>query len=374
MKFTSIYVHIPFCRRKCNYCDFVSYPVEEQQQYFSVYGDLLLKELNLWQQQECDFSQLESIYFGGGTPSLLPVETISKILSDLPQAAEITLEANPETVDLVYLQQLRKTGVNRLSLGAQSFNDQALQSMGRCHTAEQIKAAFAAARQAGFTNINLDLIYGWPYQDKSILQADLQAALVLGSEHLSLYGISLSEQSPWGQKKLAGQLAIADSDLSADMQEIAMETLESAGLMQYEIANYAKEGFASRHNCAYWRRQNYLGIGCAAASCYIDKRWSNLRSLCDYTVNVEQGRLPVCEQETLSIDEIIAEAIFLGLRLRQGINFNQFAEQYGLKPENRFAKQIRQLVNNGLLVVEDGSMRLSKKGILLGNEVFYKFV
>lgn len=374
MKFTSIYVHIPFCRRKCNYCDFVSYPVEEQQQYFRVYGDLLLKELNFWRQQGSDFSQLESIYFGGGTPSLLPVETISKILSNLPQAAEITLEANPETVDLVYLQQLRKAGVNRLSLGAQSFNDQALQFMGRCHTAEQTKATFAAARQAGFTNINLDLIYGWPHQDKAILQADLQAALALGPEHLSLYGLSLSEQSPWGQKKLAGQLAIADSDLSADMQEIAMETLESAGLIQYEIANYAKEGFASRHNCTYWRRQNYLGIGCAAASCYIDKRWSNLRNLDDYFAEVEQGRLPVCEQETLSIDEIIAEAIFLGLRLRQGINLNQFAEQYGIKPENRFAKQIRQLVNNGLLVIEDGSMRLSKKGILLGNEVFYQFI
>lgn len=374
MKFTSVYIHIPFCRRKCNYCDFVSYPVEEQQRYFSVYGDLLLKELKLWQCQGGDFSALESIYFGGGTPSLLAVETIAAVLSCLPQAAEITLEANPETVDLTYLQQLRKTGVNRLSLGAQSFNDQALRSMGRCHTVEQTKAAFGAARQAGFTNINIDLIYGWPNQDKSLLQTDLQAALALGPQHISLYGLSLSEQSPWGQKKLAGQLAIADSDLSADLQEMAMETLESAGLWQYEIANYALKGFASRHNCAYWRRQNYLGIGCAAASCYMNQRWSNLRNLGDYTVTVEQDQLPVCERETLSIDEVIAEAIFLGLRLRQGIDLDQFAGQYGLRVEIRFAKQIRQLVNDGLLVVEDGSMRLSKKGILLGNEVFYKFI
>ncbi len=374
MKFTSIYIHIPFCRRKCNYCDFVSFPVADQQQYFTIYGDLLLKELSLWQQQGSDFSQLQSLYFGGGTPSLLAIESIKALLSCLHQTSEITLEANPETVDFDFLQQLHDAGVNRLSLGAQSFNDQALQVMGRCHTAAQTINAFNEARRAGFTNINLDLIYGWPMQDRAQMQADLAVALALDPEHLSLYGLSLSDQSPWGKRMLSGDLEIADSDLSADMQEDAMKILEAAGLHQYEIANYAKAGFASLHNCSYWQRQNYLGIGCAAASCLLEKRWSNLKNLADYASSVEQGKLPVCEQETLSFDEIIAEAIFLGLRLRQGIDLDQFAELYGLRAEKRFAKQLRQLTEDGLLIVEDGSMRLSKKGLLLGNEVFYKFI
>ena len=371
--FAAIYIHIPFCLRKCNYCDFVSYPATADSPLFHPYIDSLLAEWRLWQRQG-DFSRCHSIYIGGGTPSLLPAAEISRLLQFLPPAAEITLEANPETVTEEKLFRWRQGGINRLSLGAQSFNRGLLQAMGRGHDGKQTQQAVAAARQAGFDNLGLDLIYGLPGQTLAGWQADLAQALALQPQHLSLYGLSLSPETPWGRLAAQGRLAPAEEDQAAAMLAYAIDALEKAGLKQYEIANFAQPGRESRHNQVYWRRENYLGLGAAACSCAGNRRFANHQSLADYWQAVKQGRLPLAEEEYLSPQQVLGEAMFLGLRLIQGIDQQAFAQRYGIRPDQYYGPALEKLKKNGLLQEEGSWLRLTRRGLFLANRVFVEFV
>jgi oxygen-independent coproporphyrinogen-3 oxidase len=268
----------------------------------------------------------------------------------------------------------RAAGVNRLSLGAQCFDDALLKAMGRPHASAQIGEAVHQARTAGFGNISIDLIYGLPGQDLSAWREDLAQALELEVEHISLYGLSLSEDSPWGQKAAAGCLAVPDQDISADMLEAALDMLAGAGYLHYEISNFARAGYESRHNIAYWQRENYLGLGAAAASCHGEKRWFNERDITAYEEALAQGRLPQIEEEKLSIEEVLGEAVFLGLRLIAGVDLQEFAQRYGTQAERYYKKPLRRLQRQGLVEIAEGHLRLTRRGILLGNEVFMQFL
>lgn len=375
MKIKSIYIHMPFCLRKCNYCDFVSYPVHEHQSFRENYCQLLKQEIALYQKkEEIDLSELQTIYFGGGTPSLLQPTEVQQILDCLPPAREITLEANPETLDETKLSGYLQAGVNRLSIGVQSFNQQHLQAMGRGHSAEQAIEAVQLAQKVGYKNIGIDLIYGLPQQTIQQWQADLEQAVALNVQHMSLYCLSLEEDTPWRRLFQQGELPAIDDDLAADMFELTMQRLQAAGFCHYEISNFALPGCESRHNSNYWKRENYLGLGVAAAGCLLNYRLYNEKDLYSYQKKLQQEELPLLMDEALTIDQVISEAVFLGLRLLCGINFAAFAEQYGIDPRRRFKKQIANMAKKGLLSVDDTSMRLSERGIMLGNQVFAAFV
>jgi oxygen-independent coproporphyrinogen-3 oxidase len=230
------------------------------------------------------------------------------------------------------------------------------------------------ARAAGFANISVDLIYGLPGQSLSAWQADMAQALELGVEHISLYGLSLSADSPWGQAAATGALTLPDEDASADMLEAALDLLPRAGYAHYEISNFARAGWHSRHNTAYWQRENYLGLGAAAASCQAEKRWFNERDTAAYAAALSAGRLPIIEQETLSIEEVLGEALFLGLRLSAGLELAEFARRYGTRAEHYYKKPLQKLQKAGLLEIAEGRLRLTRRGVLLGNEVFMQFL
>lgn len=372
-KFTSVYIHYPFCRRKCNYCDFASIPLDEAPQLAAQYPELLRQELALWG-DEADLSALRTVYLGGGTPSLMEPSQAAAIMALLPGAAEITLEANPETIDQSRLAAFRVAGIDRLSLGAQSFQPPLLQAMGRGHSAEQTAQAVTAARVAGFSNIGLDLIYGLPGQSLQQWRDDIEQALALTPQHLSLYCLALTPLSPWGRLAETGQLWPAGDDQAADMAELAAQLLIAAGYHHYEIANFALPGFESQHNSAYWQRANYLGLGAAAASCAAEHRWTNQRQPDAYAAAILDGRLPIIEEEWLDMDQVLGEAMFLGLRLLDGIDIAAFTAQYGVDPRRRFRKELARMNKAGLLIEAQGRLLLTPRGTLLGDRVFAEFV
>lgn len=369
MKIASVYIHIPFCLRKCNYCDFASAPPADGAA-LAAYPGWLSRELALYQGQ-VDFSRLETVYFGGGTPSLLQPAQVAEMLAWFPPAVEVTLEANPETVDAAKLAGFRAAGVNRLSLGVQSFQPRLLTAMGRGHSAAQAVAAVELARRAGFANISVDLIYGLPGQTLALWADDLARALALDVAHISLYGLTLHPGTPWGDDPA---VAAADEDLSADMLELAVGRMEQAGYRHYEISNFARPGCESRHNTACWQRENYLGLGVAAASCLCERRFVNHNQLAAYTGALSNGVAPVAEAETLAIDQVLAEAMFLGLRLADGVDVARFAAQYGVSPLKRYRRELARMQKLGLLEVTDSRIRLTRRGMLLGNEVFAEFI
>lgn len=378
MAFKGLYVHIPFCVRKCNYCDFCSYPAKDYQAAMGDYSSWLKKELDAWKKE--DLSSLASVYFGGGTPTLLPQDALADVFShikrhcNLHPQAEVSMECNPGTVDIKDLLLLRQMGVNRLSIGIESFAPKYLHLMGRIADAADGPRMVEAARHAGFDNLNIDLIYGLPGQTLAEWRDDLERAIDLGTEHISLYGLSLSDKTPWGRAVAAGSLSLPDEDLLAEMMELAQDMIKGALYHHYEIANFAKPGFECRHNLTYWQREDYLGIGVAAASCYGNIRQMNCRGLEEYQNSLYINGFPEHEKEILSRQQLIGEAVFLGLRLIDGIRIKAFNERFGVDMENIYQEQLRKLFSYGLLEKTDGCLHLTKKGILLANVVFGEFI
>ncbi len=386
MGFSAVYIHVPFCLQKCNYCDFLSFPGKPQAAVVWQYFDGLKKEFALYRERlnGAIFAPNSNvtIYFGGGTPSLMPVEFIAEIITMVKQAAadcgtnviEITLEANPGTIAQSYLQGLKASGVSRISLGAQSFDDTDLAVMGRLHTAADIKEAVAFCRACGFDNVSLDLIANLPGQTVEKWLTNLQQAVALEVEHLSCYGLHLSEQSPWGKAYALGKLDLPDEDSEIAMWQAGRAYLQEQGYEQYEISNFARQGKACRHNLKYWRRENYLGLGLGAASCYGNYRWSNGETLTDYQGKLGKGRLPIAFQEMLTDEVVLAEGIFLGLRCTEGVSFDVMKAKYGVEIVTVYEKEMKQLEKAGLLFIDEIGMRLSPRGQLLANNVFTAFL
>lgn len=379
--FSRLYLHIPWCLSKCGYCAFNSRPLEAHN--LEQTCDLLLQEMELAAKTHPRHQRLRSLYFGGGTPSLLNPAQISRLISCSQKlfghinTIEITLEANPGTVSLDSLAGYFQAGVTRLSLGAQSFDDQMLQTLGRRHTAAETRSAFTLAQQAGFSSIGLDLICGLPGQDISAWQRDLTAALALQPDHLSIYGLTIEDETPFAGRYPAGCDALPDHDLSADMLEEADSRLTDAGYQHYEIANFARPGCRSEHNCGYWQRDGYLGIGPGAHSFLRQDwgiRWGNQSEYDTWATAIGNNRLAATEHQELTRGDALSEFIFLGLRMADGINLDSFAEQFGERLEQRFAEEINQLNQTGLLTYSPERLALTKRGMLLSNQVFVRFL
>lgn len=384
----SLYLHIPFCHTKCHYCDFNSYAgllnwrepyVRGLLREIEWAGDLARRS-GLAGQPTDEPWPCRTIFFGGGTPSLLSAEQIARTLETARRVfavqpdAEITLEANPGTLELEHLSGLRAAGVNRLSMGAQSFDAGLLRWMGRIHSPEEIESAFWMARQAGFDNINLDFIFGLPDQRVEQWEATLERALALGPEHLSLYSLIVEEGTPLFDWVEAGRVRVADDDLTAEMYVLAQRRLAKAGYVQYEISNWAKPGKACQHNLTYWRNLPYLGVGAGAHSCFGGRRFSTALKVRDYLERVQRDGHALLEAEEISRELEMAETAMLGLRLNEGLSLPLFERRYGIAFDTVFAERLALVEAAGLLERVDGWIRLSERGLLLGNEVFERLL
>jgi oxygen-independent coproporphyrinogen-3 oxidase len=373
-----LYVHVPFCRLVCAYCDFVT--VGGRADDVPRYVRALLAEIGLRPAP----GELRTIYFGGGTPSLLSGEQVAAVIEaatarwTMTRLEEITLEANPSARETPDWAGLRAAGVSRISLGVQSLRDEDLHALARGHTAAEAGEAFAAARDAGFDNISIDLIYGIPGQSLEDWRAGLRAALELRPDHLSCYALQLAlEPDEWAAPPRPGALRWRDrmaprqdEELAAEQYRAAEELLEAAGYPHYELSSWARPGRESRHNAAYWARRVYTGIGAGAHSYDgADERSWNERDLDRYLAAVESGMRPIAGSEVLDEPTRAFEAIALGLRRVDGLERATFADEFGSDPVDRFADALDRAVEDGLLEVTPGRVRLSPRGRLLASEV-----
>lgn len=373
----ALYVHVPFCRAKCGYCDFNSYPLAEVGALRSPYVDALLREL-----AQAGPAQVRTIYVGGGTPTVLPLSLLARLLGGVWAAfgvddrAEVSLEANPGTVDHTLLAAVRALGVNRLSLGVQSLDAAELRLLGRIHTAKEAADALRAARSAGFDNVNLDLIYGLPGQALDTWQESLERALELAPEHLSLYALTLEEGTPLAAEVAAGRLPEPDPDLAADMYELAQERLAGAGYDHYELSNWARSpDFRCQHNLVYWRNDSYAGVGAGAHSWDGSRRWANVSRPAEYIARLQAGESPVDMQETIGTELEMGETMMLGLRLvEEGVAFDRFDRRFGRDLRRIYAAPLAELTALGLIELVPDRVRLSPRGRLLGNQAFMRFL
>jgi len=378
----SLYVHIPFCHTRCHYCDFNTYagmlPLREP------YVRALLTEIGmagaLTKLPGGKPRRSRTIFFGGGTPSLLSVSQVSRILDAcydnfaVDEDAEITLEANPGTLSREQLVGLRAAGVNRLSMGAQSFDAELLKTLGRIHSPEDITQAVRDAQAAGFTSINVDFMFGLPGQTMHHWRETIERALDLHIEHLSLYSLIIEEGTPFYTWTHEGRITPGDEDLCADMYEYADERLHAAGYVNYEISNWSLPGFQSRHNLTYWHNLPYIGMGAGAYSSFGGRRFSNVREPAEYIHMLKAQQWPEVESETVDKAQAMSETAFLALRTAQGLHLPTFEQRFAL-PFAQFAGDRLHMVEEaGLLEREPEWLRLSKRGRLLGNEVFLRLL
>ncbi len=389
----ALYLHIPFCLRRCTYCDFNTYAGLLSLR--PAYVEALLAELELRAEQIT--APITSVYFGGGTPSLLPPEAVRAILETvqrhfaLADDAEITLEANPGTVTTSKLRELRRAGVNRLSFGVQSAQDAELQMLGRIHSWSEAVQAIRQARRAGFENVSLDLIYGLPAQTVPVWRDTLARACDLQPEHLSLYALTVEAGTPLAASIAAGSLPAPDPDVAAEMYEIATEMLHQAGFWQYEISNWAKGtapepwawpprgksetiGPVSRHNLCYWRNEPWLGLGAGAHSWLTGRRWANVLHPADYIRLTRAGRLPEATSETIPLRLEQGETMMMGLRLAEGVSEARFRTRFGVTLAEVYGTTLNRWRELGLLHWDGKTARLTLRGRLLGNQVFGSFL
>lgn len=371
-----IYVHIPFCLAKCSYCAFVSAVCDRslQQSYVAA----LCGEITA---AGGDFSvPVDTVFFGGGTPTVLETTALSAILQVLRAAfpvaanAEISLEANPGTVDRNSLQLLRQSGFNRLSLGVQSFDDAVLAGIGRIHRAEDAKKAFTDARAAGFENISLDLMYGLPLQSVSGWKKTLDRAVALGPDHISAYGLKLEEGTPLESAVTSGQVALPSEEDEESMYDLLNDFLPSQGYARYEISNYATPGRECRHNLKYWNYEIYRGFGVAAHSFDGVDRFANTDDLSKYVESLTGGMSCEGFRESLDLPTAMAEYVFLSLRTSRGLSGTNFSRRFGREFVEYYEEPIARLVRLGLLMQETDSWRLTERGMKLGNQAFAEFL
>jgi len=388
----ALYVHIPFCQAKCPYCDFNSYAGLED--LMAPYVDALIAEMALWHEATRD-ARVTTVFFGGGTPSFLPLAEIQRIVAALRRSfrlardAEITVEGNPGSADSARLDGLHRLGFNRLSLGVQSFHDDELRLLGRIHSAAEARQAYHAARRAGFENVNLDLIYGLPAQTLAAWQGTLAEAIALRPEHLSLYALTLEDGTPLAADVASGRLSSPDPDLAADMYLWAGEALAAAGYQQYEISNWALPGCRCRHNLVYWHNEPYLGLGAGAHSCLGGFRFAAVRDPRRYIREVAAAGpglsadglaafltgLPHLETiEEVSQARAMAETAILGLRLVEGLSLAAFRRRFGVSLLSAYRPAVAELTALGLLERANGRLRLTPTARLLGNEAFVRFL
>ncbi len=375
----SLYIHVPFCLKKCHYCNFVSYPYHPDAA--AGYIRALLTEMSLWREElSKEEREVSTLYIGGGTPTCLKAEELAAIIEGVASCFmplpgwEVTVEANPGTVDAAYLKVLRRCGVNRLSLGVQSFDDRLLRVLGRAHSARQAREALYWAREAGFDNVNMDLIYGIPEQTLSVWCKTLEEAVLHKPEHLSVYGLELEEGTKLAKRIESGEVEACGEDGWVLMYRTAAVILKEAGYEHYEISNFARPQKKTRHNVNCWLNLPYLGLGPAAHSYLRGRRFSNYSAVEEYAAAVAKGVLPVEKSEEITPEKEMAETLFLGLRLLKGVDLSGFERRFGQKAEEVYGQIIDRLLAAGLLKIKGERLFLSEEGLLLSNAVFREFV
>ena len=373
------YVHIPFCVRKCAYCDFNSFSGYTDSS-IARYVAALTQEIRRAGQGASDTS-IDTIFFGGGTPTAIPAADEAALLQTLRETlpvtadAEITTEANPGTMDTAHLEVLRAAGFNRISFGVQSFDAGLLKTLDRIHSAVEAKSAVAAARAAGFENVSIDLMFGLPRQTLIQWRDTLDQALALDTDHLSLYSLIIEPGTGFYTLQQKGRLPLPDEDLAAEMFQMAIDAARSAGFAQYEISNFARPGRECRHNLHYWRNEPYYGFGCGAVSYLHGARRMNLKPPTKYAETIENGGDLTESVETLTPKETMAETMMLGLRLtHEGVDCHGFARRFGADPRAIYAREIAKYTGRGLLETIDDHLRLTPCGVFLANDVMAEFV
>ncbi len=381
----SLYIHIPYCVSKCPYCDFNSHVVAEIPEFD--YTDALLRELEHYGNLE-DWRgrTVQSIFFGGGTPSTFKPASIGKLLAWVAATfpinldCEITLEANPGTVDSDKFLGYRDAGVNRISVGVQSFQPKLLKFLGRVHSADEARNALSIVRQAGFGNFSFDLIYANPGQSLKDLAADLDTAVEFQPPHLSAYNLTFEEGTPFYHEYRAGRMKSLSEEEEIAMAELIEGKLSAAGLSRYEISNYSRRGWHSRHNVNYWRGGDYLGLGAGAHSYKQEnsgrtygRRWSNEKNPARYIAQVNGSNRAVVEREDIDLNKAAGEFMFLGLRMTEGVSIEKFCSRFGKAPVE-FYPRIRDWIEGEILEEKKGYLRLAPKGLLVANSIFVEFM
>ena len=363
----AIYVHIPFCKQKCKYCDFTSF--ENKEDKISIYIEALIKEILSYKEKVKNYI-VTSVYFGGGTPSFIDANFIEEIYNSLKDNykfsddMENTIECNPGTITLDKLKKYREIGFNRISFGVQTFNDKLLKDIGRVHSVNDAISGFYMAREAGFNNISLDLMFGLPSQTLKDVSETLNKFIELNPEHISTYSLKIEEKTVLGRLYDEGKISLPAEDEERKMYYLIKEKLKQVGYNHYEISNFAKCDFESRHNTAYWERQNYLGFGLGASSCFEEVRFSNTNNFDEY---IEDFESYIKDREELKKEDIDSEKVILGFRMLKGIDEELICY-------DKWRKSVKKLISAGLVIKEEGRIRLTDKGLDLANQVFIEFI
>ena len=379
-----LYVHIPFCQTKCPYCSFVSYQ--------NVDTDIKNRYMQTLVQQAYDMAshpwsrarKFHSLYIGGGTPPTVDIPTMADFIAEClgafdfsarsPEMPEVTMEVNPNTVNKAVLKRFRQAGVNRLSIGTQSFSDAMLKAIGRKHSAEDCILAVKHARDAGFTNISLDLMYGLPGQGLANWQNSLKTAVELAPEHFSVYELTIEKNTPFADQLCQGRLDLPGEDVTLAMFEHAREILPARGYEQYEISNYARKGFQSIHNINYWENGSYVGLGSGAVSCFSGVRIQNEENPERFIKMITMQEKPFKEAEFLPLYARFRESVIMGLRMTAGVSISRLEKQFGITPVEHYGEILELLLLQELLEEKDNRLRLTKRGMLLANRVMAQLV
>lgn len=383
MKTVGIYVHVPFCKQKCKYCDFISF--QNCENYFDDYFECLKKEITEKANEinsENKKILIDTIYFGGGTPSIVCEKYIEEVLNkiyeyyNVSENAEITVEVNPGTVDKLKLERYFEIGINRLSIGLQSTDDKLLKMLGRIHTYKEFENTYDLARKIGFKNINVDLMIGLPNQSLENVHDSLEKIVQKNPEHISVYSLIIEENTKMFDLIEKGELELPDEDVERKMYWSVKKFLEENGYNHYEISNFSKSGFESKHNANCWNQHEYLGFGIAAHSYFNNIRYSNIDNLRQYIKNWknEQSVYNIVFHEHQNKDDMMKEFMMLGLRKIDGVKISEFKEKFVDNPIFVFRNQLNKLVKEGLIEVLDNNIRLSDRGLDLANEVWMEFV
>ena len=373
-----VYIHIPFCRSKCNYCSFISRPWDEP--LAEKYWRAVVQELKAFFSSNPTSDIADSIFFGGGTPSLVPADHIAEILAscrelfEVSANCEITLEANPGTLSSKKAEKYLAMGVNRISMGAQTFSDQELVAIGRIHTSDEVAESMALLRSTGFENINLDLILGLPGQSQEQWQANLKQLVELAPAHVSVYMLELDPKAPLYHSVAKGLARVPDDDSMADWYLQTLDYFSNHRYRQYEISNFARPEFECRHNLKYWQREPVLGFGVGSHSFDGCTRYANHPKLETYLKSLEEGQSPIDWRQAVSDEEGLQETLFLGLRLSQGLDWEKIRTEFGTADLVRIESSLDSMCAEGLLEWKDSSIHLTRRGMLLSNEVFQEFV
>ena len=375
-----LYVHIPFCKQKCMYCDFPAY--QNLQDYYETYVYALVQEIDLWVSEHAESKErsIDTIYFGGGTPTELSIQQLKMILDKIKSTFTITddchmtIESNPGEVDLQYLTKLVKLGFNRISFGVQTFDDKALTMLHRSHDGEKAIQAVYDAKEAGFTDINIDLIYGLPRQTLEDIQHNLNIVKDLPINHISTYGLQVEVGTYLYHLVQKNLISIPSESIDESMYDTMMSGLKALGFERYEISNFAKGNSYSRHNLKYWHYIDYLGFGAGAHSFYDGVRRSNNRNVMPYIQSVDRYIMPTIDTETITVERAQEDFCFLALRTKWGLDEQKFEDRFGVSVHNLFGNILEDLVTKGLLEYQNGSYHLSSEGAKHGNYVFSQFI